>query len=694
MKLGIKIPLIFGVIILIISGSVSITSISISSGILRQTISDAMEAETDSNADLVSERMNRQLDIIFEIANSATVRSMDWELIQQSLVHDVARIGALDFAFVLPNGHARYVLENSSVNVPDRNYFKKAMNGEKNIEVVVSRLSGNVVSLFVVPIFRDSAPGAPVIGVFFARKEGMDISKFTNQLDSSMKTGRYIVIDAEGTTIAHRNADLVTSQFNSIKEAQSNPDYQSLANAISTALKEGSGHVSYVYNGSPTKSYFTYIIGLPWKLVFSMEQTEFDDELAKIRRGTIVIANVLILAGLFIAFIMGRSIAKPIRKVTDTLKDISEGEGDLTRSIAVTSNDETGDLAIYFNRTLEKIKKLIVEIKGETVTLSGVGQELASNMNETATAINEMTATIQSVKGRAISQSASVTQTHATMDHLTDNIHKLNDHVENQNTHIAQASSSIEQMVVNIQSVTDTLAKNSANVKSLTDASEVGRTGLQEVATNIQEIMRESEGLLEINSVMENIASQTNLLSMNAAIEAAHAGESGRGFAVVAGEIRKLAESSSKQSKTIGSVLKKIKGSIDKITRSTENVLNKFEAIDVNVRTVAQQEGTILHAMEEQGAGSKQILVGIGEINEITRHVKTSSNEMLEGAKEVIMEAANLEKMAQEITFGMNEMASGADQINVAVNHVNEISNKNRDSIGILAEEVSRFKVM
>jgi methyl-accepting chemotaxis protein len=273
------------------------------------------------------------------------------------------------------------------------------------------------------------------------------------------------------------------------------------------------------------------------------------------------------------------------------------------------------------------------------------------------------------------------------------NISKLNGHVEKQTQTVSQASAAIEEMVANIASVTDTLVKNGANVKTLQDASEVGRTGLQEVASDIQEIAHESEGLLEINAVMENIASQTNLLSMNAAIEAAHAGEAGKGFAVVAAEIRKLAESSSAQSKTISDVLKKIKTSIDKITKSTENVLTKFEAIDSNVDKVADQEETIRNAMEEQGQGSKQILDGIEKVTEITRNVESGSNEMLEGAQEVIRESKNLEKATQEITSGMNEMASGADQINSAVHQVNEISTKNREGISILMKEVSRFKV-
>jgi methyl-accepting chemotaxis protein len=248
-------------------------------------------------------------------------------------------------------------------------------------------------------------------------------------------------------------------------------------------------------------------------------------------------------------------------------------------------------------------------------------------------------------------------------------------------------------MLANIQSVTQTLVSNMENVKKLAGDSEVGRTGLQEVAADIQEIAKESEGLLEINTVMQNIASQTNLLSMNAAIEAAHAGEAGKGFAVVADEIRKLAENSGEQSKTISTVLKKIKDAIDKITLSTDTVLKKFEAIDSEVRVVSDQVENIRNAMEEQSTGSQQILEAIEQLNDITQVVKGGSTEMLEGSNEVIHESKNLESVTQEITNGMNEMATGADQINTAVNRVNEISGVNRENIDVLVKEVSRFKV-
>jgi methyl-accepting chemotaxis protein len=433
--------------------------------------------------------------------------------------------------------------------------------------------------------------------------------------------------------------------------------------------------------------------GKTWTVMLGSADSYIMREVKQITEFTIILAVISIIIAAVIMYFVLNSTTKPIVVVADTLRDISEGEGDLTKRISSYGKDEVGDLSRYFNLTIEKIKNLVLLIKKQASILSGIGADLSSNMTETAAAVNEITANIQSIKSRVINQSASVTETNATMEQVIANITKLNGHVENQGRNVSQASSAIEEMVANISSVTNTLVNNTTNVKTLKEASEVGRSGLQDVATDIQEISRESEGLLEINAVMENIASQTNLLSMNAAIEAAHAGEAGKGFAVVADEIRKLAESSSEQSKTISNVLKKIKSSIDKITKSTENVLTRFEAIDTGVRTVSDQEDNIRNAMEEQGEGSKQVLSGVGNVNEITRQVKGSSEEMLQGSKEVMHESQNLEKVTQEITGGMNEMATGADQINVAVHNVSEMTGKNREAIDALIREVSRFKV-
>jgi methyl-accepting chemotaxis protein len=443
------------------------------------------------------------------------------------------------------------------------------------------------------------------------------------------------------------------------------------------------------------KNIFIYSSSIPhtdWILVSIIPSSVIFKDINSLILRLIVISIAMLAVVVFIlVFFVAEKISSPIKAIHSALEKVKDG--DLTVKVAVKSEDEIGELSGYFNMTIENIKNLIINVKKESAILSEIGDNLTTNMTEAATAVNEITGNIQNIRGRIINQSASVSETHTIMEQVVLNIGKLNGHIENQGRNVSQVSSAIGEMVTNINSVTGTLVSNTANVNMLKEASEAGRTGLREVASDIQEIIRESEGLMKINAVMENIASQTNLLSMNAAIEAAHAGTAGKGFAVVAGEIRKLAESSSEQSKTIGNVLNKIKGSMDKRTQSTETVLSRFEAIDLSVKTVSDQEENIRNSMEEEDDGSKQVLQSAHSLNEITQQVKSGSLEMLEDSKEVIQESNNLGKATQEITSGMNEMACGAEQMNVAVHHVNEISGKNRDAIAALLNEVSRFKV-
>jgi len=499
----------------------------------------------------------------------------------------------------------------------------------------------------------------------------------------------YFIIDG--------SAPLGDEEFSALGEKQDTSDYDpafkrtsiTQETEVSGLVNQGEwGRLISIY--TPIKNSAGKMVGL---VGCDFDGEELYNQIIKSEFKQVIIGLISIFIGiLFLIFFM-QMIFAPIKEINGILKEISHGDGDLTKQINNIKKNEIGEMAHYFNKSFEKIRKLIIIIKQSTKTLSDTGNDLAANMSETAAAINQITVNIQNIKDRILNQSASVSQTHTTMEQVVVNINKLNNHVDDQSSNISAASTSIEEMVANTSSVTDTLIRNTNNVKILNKASELGRNSLQEVASDIKEIARESEGLLGINSVMENIASQTNLLSMNAAIEAAHAGEAGRGFAVVAGEIRKLAESAGQQSKTIGTVLKRIKGSIDKITHSTNNVLEKFEAIDSSVKTVADQEENIRNSMEEQQTGNKQILEGISNINHITRQVENGAQEMLEGSKEVIQESTSLDTVTQEITLSMNEMSAGAQEINVAIEHVKEISRKNRDNIATLLDEISRFKV-
>ena len=198
---------------------------------------------------------------------------------------------------------------------------------------------------------------------------------------------------------------------------------------------------------------------------------------------------------------------------------------------------------------------------------------------------------------------------------------------------------------------------------------------------------------MEASSVIQHIASQTNLLAMNAAIEAAHAGEAGKGFAVVADEIRKLAEESSVQGKAITTTLKNLSGEIEMLSTSSQTVEEKFNTIFSLAEQVKEMSNQLTEAMREQENGSKEVLVAIKNINMVTTDVRASSEEMLKGGEGVVTHMKKLDNLTNIITDSMNEMAAGAIQINNAVQEVNQITQKNKLSIKNLAAEVSKFKV-
>ena len=575
--------------------------------------------------------------------------------------------------------------------IGDRDWFKMARSGKPFIsEPLLARTTQKLIQVISVPIYDNNHQ---IVGVLSADIDGLWLSGQIKDIVVG-QTGYCYILGFTGIAIAHKNSDAVKNRLNMIEKSKTDESLVSLGLFAQRAIDSDKSEVgTYMYNDVWSIASYAKIKSTDWTVVITAPKNEFMGTVNSLRIRMYITGIIILLIALVIIFFIARAMVQPVQKVVFALRDIAEGEGDLTVRLPVHGNDEVTDLSEYFNETIAKIGASIQAVGTSSDEMEEIGNELASNMTETASAVNEISANIDGVKQQAMTQAASVTETAATIEEIVRTIKQLNNSIETQASSVAQSSSSVEEMVANIASIGQTLGKTDDVIRSLTTATGDGKATLVTSNTVTQKIAEESGSLMEASSVIQHIASQTNLLAMNAAIEAAHAGEAGKGFAVVADEIRKLAEESSTQGKTITATLKTLSGEIETLSASSKTVEEKFNAIFTLAEQVKDMSNRLTDAMREQENGSREVLTAIKSINTVTVEVQAGSEEMLKGGEGVAQEMRKLDDLTRVITESMNEMASGAVQINNAVQEVNEITQKNKRSIEALSLEVSKFKV-
>lgn len=531
----------------------------------------------------------------------------------------------------------------------------------------------------------------------FSEEEYMDIIKRWNAICIDLDL-EYIwsmmILNDELVTTSGTSADKILHEnhYSFLGE----PDKE-LGDESMATISKGSKH----HDTMETEWGDLYILSIPFKdshnrtytVNSAMSMNIVNEELRRLLITIILITLGVTIVGVILSIILSNWLVRRITTVTHNLDKIASGGGDLRTHLDVNSKDEIGGMAISFNLFVDSLKESITNIRLSLDKTIDAKNALTDNTDESVESINQMTANIDSTKKQFSSLGEAVRISSDSVTLIDDSISTSVAGIQSQASMVEETSAAIVQMLASIKNINNITEIKKASTTGLINTAIAGGAKLDQTSLVISEIATSVDQIEEMMVVIKQIASQTNLLSMNAAIEAAHAGDRGKGFAVVADEIRKLAETSSANSQNITKVLSDIIQKIESASGLSGETQKAFILINEEVQEVSASLEEISRTMSELSVGSEEIQKSMSLLTDVSHDVISGSESMKNSSTELQKAISVVESVSSNAIHAMDDISVGINKINNVMSNVTSIGTQLNNNSEQLKSEVNKFKI-
>ena len=430
-----------------------------------------------------------------------------------------------------------------------------------------------------------------------------------------------------------------------------------------------------------------------WIVVASVDKEEIHQISNQLQRISLIVGFVIAIILMILELIIIRIIIGKFDSIKKNIDDLNTGDKDLTKRLEIYHNNEISQVKKSVNAFVNTVHETVREIGTANYNLRETFENVKGQLDATKNQMDNISLEIQTATSTLEAEDKSVMDTSELVAQISSNITTLNQMIDSQVEAITQASAGIEQMIGNIQSISISVDKMAGEFNELNAATVEGIEKNRIVNELLNSVLAQSKSLQDTNMVIANISSQTNLLSMNAMIESAHAGEAGKGFAVVAEEIRKLADTSATQSKSISENLKLIAENIRKVVESADLSKASFEVVSDKSNNTSELVYSIKKATEEQSEGSKHLLETLSTMNNISVSVQRSSKKIGDRALTVLDAIAGLKESSKNMAQNFNKIVSTTEVTQQTTKNLNQLTEDMTQAVNDISERIDEFKV-